>query len=63
MQKKLPILAGAPPGQMLGAWAGVYPRRYSTVHATTQMTRRRPAPEGCEALACHYSRLLVSISG
>ncbi|HRY51961.1 MAG TPA: hypothetical protein P5186_28355, partial [Candidatus Paceibacterota bacterium] len=44
-------LAGAPPGQMRGAWAGVYPLRYSSVHATTQMTRRRPAPEGCEALA------------
>jgi len=30
VQKSLPILAGAPPGQMQGPREGVYPLRYST---------------------------------
>jgi len=30
VQKLLPVLAGAPPGQMRGPREGVYPLRYST---------------------------------
>jgi len=51
VQKLLPILAGAPPGQMRGPGEGVYPLRYSTVRGTKQMARCRPAPEGWGALA------------
>ena len=46
MQELLPILAGAPPGQMRGSREGVYPQRYSTDRGTKQMARCRPAPQG-----------------
>ena len=51
MQKLLPLLAGAPPGQMRGPREGVYPLRYSTDRGTKQMARCRPAPQGWGALA------------
>ncbi|HSA03557.1 MAG TPA: hypothetical protein P5055_22755, partial [Candidatus Paceibacterota bacterium] len=51
MQKLIPVLAGAPPGQMRGPREGVYPLRYSTDRGTKQMAWWRPAPQGWGDLA------------